>query len=106
MISSVARVPKHLDKTLETAVQLNISGHVQNVGYRYWARSFATQLGLKGWVRNLEDGSVELLAIGATADLDRLIDACRIGPSNATVNHVAIADIQAPNAVQGFEIQA
>jgi acylphosphatase len=106
MLSSVARAERYLVITLENAVQLNISGHVQNVGYRYWARSLATQLGLRGWVRNLDDGSVEMLAIGSTADLDQLIDACRIGPSTATVSHVAIADIQAPNAVQGFEIQA
>lgn len=91
---------------LENAVQLVISGRVQGVGYRYWARSLATRLGLKGWVRNLEDGRVELLAIGATTQLDQLIDACRIGPSAASVTDVAISDIQAPNVVQGFEIQA
>ncbi len=91
---------------MENAVQLIISGRVQGVGYRYWARSFATRLGLKGWVRNLEDGRVELLAIGATTQLDELIDGCRIGPSAAEVTDVAISDIQAPNVVQGFEIQA
>ena len=91
---------------MENAVQLIISGHVQNVGYRYWARSFAVQRGLRGWVRNLDDGRVELLAIGPTEDLDRLIDACRTGPSSAEVSDVAVSDIQAPNVVQGFEIQA
>lgn len=87
-------------------MQLLISGRVQNVGYRYWARSYAGQLGLRGWVRNLDDGRVELLAIGPTTELDKLIDACRIGPSAAQVSDVAISDIQAPNAVQGFVIQA
>ena len=91
---------------MENAVHLIISGHVQGVGYRYWARSYAVRMGLRGWVRNLDDGRVELLAIGPAADLDRLVDACRLGPSSAAVSNVAMSDIQAPNAVQGFEIQA
>ncbi len=91
---------------MENAIQLIISGHVQNVGYRYWVRSIAVRMGLRGWVRNLQDGRVELLAIGPTPELDRLIDACRIGPSSAKVNEIDVSDIQAPNAIQGFEIQA
>ncbi len=91
---------------MENAVHLYISGLVQNVGYRYWARSFAIKLNLRGWVRNLDDGRVELMAVGPTEDLDRLIDACRIGPSAASVSEVAVSDIQPPNVVQGFEIQA
>ena len=63
-------------------------------------------MGLRGWVRNLDDGQVELLAIGPTTDLDRLVDACRLGPSAAKVSEVAVSDIEAPNGVQGFEIQA
>tara|TARA_R110002072_G_scaffold31735_17_gene97671 strand:- start:3149 stop:3424 length:276 start_codon:yes stop_codon:yes gene_type:complete len=91
---------------LENAVHLTINGHVQGVGYRYWARSFAVRMDLRGWVRNLADGRVELLAIGQTADLDRLVDACRLGPSAAEVSDVMVSDIQAPSGVQGFEIQA
>lgn len=63
-------------------------------------------MGLRGWVRNLPDGRVELQAIGPTADLDRLVDACRLGPTAAEVSNVSVSDIQAPNGVQGFEIQA
>ena len=90
---------------MESAIQLIIKGRVQNVGYRYWARSLASQLGLRGWVRNTAEGNVELLAIGPAADLDQYIDACRIGPSAAKVTDIEINDIQAPNAVQGFVIQ-
>ena len=63
-------------------------------------------MGLRGWVRNLDDGRVELLAIGPTQDLDRLVDGCRLGPSAAKVSDVIVSDIEAPNGVQGFEIQA
>ena len=56
-------------------------------------------------MRNLSDGRVELLAIGPTADLDQLVDACRLGPRAAKVDEVIVADIQAPDGVQSFEIQ-
>lgn len=82
-----------------------ISGYVQGVGYRYWTRLFASRMGLRGWVRNLEDGRVELLAIGPTADLDSLVDACRLGPGSADVHEVVVTDIEAPDGIQGFEIR-
>lgn len=95
-----------MEIAVHLAVHLTINGHVQGVGYRYWARSFAVRMGLRGWVRNLADGRVELLAIGRSEDLDRLVDACRLGPSAAEVSDVIVSDIEVPNAVQGFEIQA
>lgn len=91
---------------METAVQLFISGHVQGVGYRYWARQTATRLDLRGWVRNLADGRVEILAIGRSSDLDQYVDDCRIGPSAAAVKNILVNDIQTPGGVNGFEIQA
>ena len=91
---------------LETAVRLLVSGHVQGVGYRYWARSTASRMDLRGWVRNLQDGRVELLAIGPSQDLDRLVDACRLGPTAATVQEVEVQDLQPPDRVNGFVIQA
>ena len=50
------------------------SGTVQGVGFRYTTRHFATQLGLKGWVRNLPDGRVEILAEGGRGMLEELSD--------------------------------
>ena len=45
-------------------VRLRITGQVQGVGYRFWMTRHATTLGLRGWVRNRTDGSVEALVIG------------------------------------------
>lgn len=67
------------------AVRLRITGHVQGVGYRWWAERQARGLALDGWVRNCPDGSVELLAIGDGAALERLVAACRGGPPAASV---------------------
>jgi acylphosphatase len=67
---------------------------VQGVGYRIWAERTASALGIRGWVRNRADGSVELLAIGEDDVVAKLIEACRKGPRAALVADVAVADTE------------
>jgi acylphosphatase len=69
----------------EKTVRLRIIGNVQGVGYRVWATRTASGLGLRGWVRNRLDGSVEALATGAPEQIAVLIEACRRGPYGARV---------------------
>jgi acylphosphatase len=73
------------------SVHLHITGRVQGVGYRAWAIETARRLGLRGWVRNRRDGSVELLVIGAQDALAAMIEACREGPFAARVAEVAVS---------------
>jgi acylphosphatase len=68
--------------------RLIVTGRVQGVGYRWWAQGQARALGLDGWVRNLRDGSVELLAAGTPEAIDRLVRACHGGPPAAMVDAV------------------
>jgi len=84
------------------AVRLIIRGHVQGVGYRWWARREARRLGLDGWVRNRADGTVELIAAGPPAAVQLLADACRNGPSGAKVVAVDQSVAEDPGG-QGFE---
>ena len=70
-------------------IRLLVSGRVQGVGYRYWTVEEARRLGLEGWVRNRTDGTVEILAIGEKDSVDRLAEACRLGPPAARVIAVA-----------------
>ena len=72
------------------AARLLIEGRVQGVGYRWWALGEAERLGLAGWVRNRRDGSVEALAIGPQAAIDRFAEACRQGPAHAAVRRVEV----------------
>jgi acylphosphatase len=65
-----------------------VSGRVQAVSYRDWTVRTAQRLGLKGWVRNLDDGRVEILADGEEEAIGKLVDACREGPPLARVDHV------------------
>lgn len=69
-------------------VQARVRGVVQGVGYRANTAARARQLGLQGWVRNCEDGSVELIAEGPRDRLDALIEWCRVGPQLARVESV------------------
>ena len=72
----------------EKTLRLRITGNVQGVGYRIWATRTASGLGLRGWVRNRLDGSVEALATGAREQIAVLIEACRRGPYGARVVEV------------------
>jgi len=71
---------------------LRVTGRVQGVGYRAWAIETATRLGLRGWVRNRGDGSVEALVSGTEDAVAAMIEACREGPFAAKVTGVAVSD--------------
>ncbi len=58
---------------------IRFGGRVQGVGFRYTACRLAQGLGLTGWVRNLEDGDVEMEAQGDAAAIQRLIEGLRAG---------------------------
>jgi acylphosphatase len=75
-------------KPPEPAIRLRITGRVQGVGYRLWATRTAMGLGLRGWVRNRFDGSVEALVTGAPEQVAAMIEACRRGPRAAQVSEV------------------
>lgn len=81
--------------------RIYVSGRVQNVSYRDWTVRTAKALGLIGWVRNLRDGRVEILAEGAEEAIGALVDACREGPPLARVEDVvAFPDTDKPG--KGF----
>jgi acylphosphatase len=73
-------------------LRLRITGRVQGVGYRIWATRTAASLGLRGWVRNRSNGSVEVLATGAPEAVAALVEACRQGPSGAHVTAVTAVE--------------
>jgi acylphosphatase len=70
------------------AVRLRIEGGVQGVGYRWWVVEMARTLRVDGWVRNRQDGSVEILAIGEPPAVGDLASACGVGPRGARVTAV------------------
>ena len=65
-----------------------VSGRVQGIGYRDWVVRTAQRNRLTGFVRNLKDGRVEILAAGGEEPLQALVESCREGPAMARVDHV------------------
>ena len=88
----------------ETTQRFRIEGRVQGVGFRMWARSRASSLGLDGYVRNHEDGSVELVAAGPPPALRALREALNGGPPGASVVRVA-EEPAPPHTDPGFRIR-
>jgi acylphosphatase len=83
-------------------VRLGITGRVQGVGYRDWAMATAQRLGLKGWVRNRVDGSVEALVVGDDDAVGKMIEACRRGPTLAKVDAVDVEPVDLDVLPPGF----
>ena len=81
-----------------------IGGDVQGVGFRYFVMRQARSLGVRGWVRNRDDGSVELVAEGERADLERLLEAARRGPSQARVGEVRVDWSGASGDLKPFDL--
>jgi len=71
-----------------TAVLVRITGKVQGVSFRMWARAEAIKLGLTGWVRNEKDGSVKALIVGPEEAVSTMLKRLRQGPSGAAVSGV------------------
>jgi acylphosphatase len=82
-----------------------VEGRVQGVGYRFFVEHEANRLGLRGYVRNLYDGRVEVYALGEPEVLERLRERLEQGPSGSRVERVT--ERQAPNqSYKDFSIEA
>ncbi len=87
-----------------TTLSLHITGKVQGVYYRQSTRKKAISLGLGGYVKNLSDGSVFILATGNRKQLDELIVWCKIGPPAAKVKEIMVTEMEL-EIFEGFEIR-
>ena len=79
-----------------------VSGRVQGVGFRDWVVRTAQRSGLTGWVRNLKDGRVEIVAAGDEEALQALVDGCRQGSPLARVEHVEAFPASDEKPAKGF----
>ena len=82
---------------------LFISGFVQGVGFRYFVRSNAEKLGIKGWVKNKEDNRVEALFQGKDEKIKLMINLCNKGPFLSEVKDVVVEWEEAKEKFQDFE---
>jgi len=82
-----------------------VRGRVQGVGFRWWAQYRAEELGLGGWVRNLPDRAVEVVAYGPQEAIDRLEGLLRDGPPGSYVQSVVVDRGEGEGDGGGFRIE-
>ncbi len=82
-----------------------VHGYVQGVGFRWHARDIARRLGLRGYVRNRLDRTVEVVAEGPERALNDLLRHLRAGPSAASVDHVDVTWGPPSGTFSGFEVR-
>lgn len=80
-----------------------VSGRVQGVGFRFFARRAAESAGVTGWARNLPDGRVETLVEGEESAVEQYLEKIRRGPIGGRVDQVEV-DERAPEGLTAFRI--
>ena len=79
-------------------------GRVQGVFFRAEARARAESLGVAGWIRNAEDGSVEAVFEGEPEQVESMVDWCRRGPAGARVEELDV-EPEEPDGENGFRVR-
>ena len=85
--------------------RLIVSGRVQGVAFRYYAQRRAIELGLGGYVRNLSDGKVEIVAEGEPEAIDAMSAWAHNGPPMAKVSGVQVMAREISGGYSGFEVR-
>lgn len=86
-------------------IHIYVSGLVQGVYFRHNTKIKAEEFGLKGWVRNLSDGRVEIVCEGISDSIDKMTAWCRRGPRGAYVEHLEIYQGEFINEFNEFRIE-
>ena len=86
-------------------VHVFYSGRVQGVGFRYEAESVAHRLGLKGWVKNLQDGRVELLCEGSREQIEQILSEIQEGTLGRHIKKVDCVWEAPTNEYKDFSVE-
>ena len=88
----------------QLARHVRVTGRVQGVFFRAWAKERAQELGISGWVRNCPDGRVEAHVEGAALAVEQMIESLREGPPSALVEELRTWDVE-PCEFDSFEVR-
>ncbi len=87
------------------AKRIKVKGIVQGVGYRYFVYEKANQIGISGYVKNLADGSVEIVCQCDEDKMNKLLEHLKLGPVYSKVENIDIEEIDCNQLFDGFEIK-
>jgi len=87
------------------SAKIRVTGRVQLVGFRYFTRQWADDLGLYGWVKNERDGSVSTHVEGNKVRIEQLTEELKSGPANARVENVDVKWGGFMNQFREFDIR-
>jgi acylphosphatase len=92
------------DQTEMIRVHIWVTGRVQGVGFRAHVEYYALQIGVSGWVRNVGRTTVEAVAEGSRAQVDKFIEMMKSGPRASRVDEVRVEE-ESVGGLQGFVVK-
>jgi len=90
---------------IQKRIHIFVTGRVQGVFFRQSTRVMAIKNNVNGWVRNLDDGRVEIVAEGENQDIDNLADWCKTGPANSRVDEFELSEENSAGEFENFEVR-
>ena len=90
---------------VQKQIHIFVTGRVQGVFFRQSTKVMAIKNNVKGWVRNLDDGRVEIVAQGETQDIDNLAHWCKTGPANSRVDEFELSEENVSDEFETFEVR-
>ena len=86
-------------------IHIFVTGRVQGVFFRQSTRVMSIKNNVNGWVRNLGDGRVEIVAEGQESNIDALADWCKTGPANSRVDEFELSEENSTDEFANFEVR-
>ena len=89
---------------IQKRIHIFITGRVQGVFFRQSTRVMAIKNNVNGWIRNLDDGRVEIVAEGETQNIDNLVTWCKTGPANSRVDEFELLNEDSTGEFENFDV--
>ena len=90
---------------VQKRIHIFVTGRVQGVFFRQSTKVMAIKNNVKGWVRNLDDGRVEIIGEGKIQDIDNLAHWCKTGPANSRVDEFELSEENVTDEFENFEVR-
>ena len=90
---------------IQKRIHIFVTGRVQGVFFRQSTKVMAIKNNVKGWVRNLDDGRVEIVGEGEILDIENLTQWCKTGPANSRVDEFELSEENVTDEFENFEVR-